>query len=674
MKNTNVGARRAGSAHQSNAGRGAGVRAAHALSQRVVIKARLVRMNAAAGKGALMAHLHYIARHGVGVDGTESIPFDTTGPIARQDLHAFAERGLECRHQFRFIVSPENAERMDLTQFTTSLMQTMEADLRTRLDYIAVVHLDIDNSHVHIVVNGVDERGADLVISRDYLSAGMRTRASQLATRELGLRTERELQQALDRDVTAERLTAIDRQLIEAARRSPELVVDLRRVPEREQTTAVRTRNLRLARLNELERFNLAEEVAPAVWRVDDQLQDKLQALGRRGDIIKTIHRHAIGLEAGVPVVVLGKEQEIAQPVTGEVIGTGRIDELQENRFVVVTATDGKLYYSALPAQAPGTEQPIRDGDIITLSSMKRDPVRVTDRNIMGMAQGNAGMYDVDQHRARLEQQGATRLPTGLSLDAFIDVHVKGLGALASNALVEKHGPQRFKIPPDLATRLKVQQDKSRGAGVVKTVRRHGSLSLAAQIEARGPTWFDDALLAGVHTRLALNHAKSGFQKRLARHLDARIKTLTELGLAKTQPGPVRFARGLIDHLGVLEKGDAAVRLAPRHGQYVCLDENKTFIGTLAGVEALPSGPHAVVTSHGRFTLAPAGPGAGPGLGSMGGAVPGMGQEVEVSMVAAKSTLGTMQGPTTSLQQARLRFLTLDEIARRDGLDLALGR
>lgn len=674
MKNTNVGARRAGSGHRSNAGRGAGVRAAHALSQRVVIKARLVRMNATAGKGALMAHLHYIARHGVGIDGTESIPFDETGPIARQDLHAFAERGLECRHQFRFIVSPENAAQMDLPQFTTSLMHAMEADLRTRLDYIAVVHLDTDNPHVHIVVNGVDERGADLVISRDYLSAGMRTRASQLATRELGLRTERELQQALERDVTAERLTAIDRQLIEVARRSPDLVVDLRRVPEREQATAVRTRNLRLARLNELERFGLAEEVAPAIWQLDDQLQDKLQALGQRGDIIKTIHRHAIGLEAGVPMVVLGKGHKIARPVTGEVIGTGRIDELQENRFVVVTATDGKLYYSALPAQAPGAEQPIREGDIITLASTKRDPVRATDRNVMAMARGNAGVYDADQHRARLVQQGTTRLPAGMSLDAFVDVHVKRLDALAKSALVEKHDVYRYKVPPDLATRLMVQQDKSRDAGMVMTVKRHSTLSLRAQVDARGPTWFDEALVAGMHTRLASNHAKSGFQKRLARHLEARIKMLTELGLAKTQPGPVRFARGLIDHLGVVEKGDAAVRLAPRHGQYVYLAENKTFSGTLAGIEALPSGPHAVVSSHGRFMLAPAGPGAGLGLGSTDDAVPGMGQEVEVSMVTAKSPPGMTMGTTVSLQQARLRFLTLDEIERRDGLDLSLER
>lgn len=42
----------------------------------------------------------------------------------------------------------------------------MEADLGTRLDWVAADHWNIDNSHVHLLVRGADEAGVDLVNSR----------------------------------------------------------------------------------------------------------------------------------------------------------------------------------------------------------------------------------------------------------------------------------------------------------------------------------------------------------------------------------------------------------------------------------------------------------------------------------------------------------------------------
>ncbi|MCY0604008.1 relaxase/mobilization nuclease domain-containing protein, partial [Klebsiella pneumoniae] len=83
------------------------------------------------------------------------------------DSAAFAERCKDDRHHFRFIVSPEDAGDMtDLKAFTRDLAKQMEADFGTRLDWVAVDHWNTDNPHVHLLVRGVDEEGADLVISR----------------------------------------------------------------------------------------------------------------------------------------------------------------------------------------------------------------------------------------------------------------------------------------------------------------------------------------------------------------------------------------------------------------------------------------------------------------------------------------------------------------------------
>src|SRR3546814_8600417 len=107
-------------------------------------------------------------------------------------------------------------------------MQQVGRGLGTRLDWVAVNHWDTDNPHTHIVLRGKDDRGADLVIARDYIGRGMRARASELATRWLGPRTKREIERSRKRETVQDRWTGLDRALSMASRDG---VVDLHRVP-----------------------------------------------------------------------------------------------------------------------------------------------------------------------------------------------------------------------------------------------------------------------------------------------------------------------------------------------------------------------------------------------------------------------------------------------------------
>lgn len=61
----------------------------------------------------------------------------------RADDAGFADRTKDDRHHFRFIVSPEDASEMtDLRAFTRDPARQMEADLGTRLNWIAVDQLE----------------------------------------------------------------------------------------------------------------------------------------------------------------------------------------------------------------------------------------------------------------------------------------------------------------------------------------------------------------------------------------------------------------------------------------------------------------------------------------------------------------------------------------------------
>ena len=179
-------------------------------SRNTVIKTRVVRHGARAAP--LAAHLSYLRREGVTRDGEKAHLF---GPETEDaDPKAFAERTQDDRHHFRFIISPEDATEMsDLKGFARALMGQMEKDLGTKLDWVGVDHWNTDNPHVHIILRGRTDDGQDLVIARDYIKEGMRARAQDLVTQELGPRTDHEIRRNLERQVGAERWTDLDRQI-----------------------------------------------------------------------------------------------------------------------------------------------------------------------------------------------------------------------------------------------------------------------------------------------------------------------------------------------------------------------------------------------------------------------------------------------------------------------------
>ena len=229
------------------------------LSRRVTIKSLLVNQRQVSPQ-SLSKHLRYIERDGAGRDGE---PGRAYGPQADEaDLDAFKERCADDRHHFRFIVSPEEGVDLDdLRTYTRHLMNRMEADLGTRLEWVAVDHWNTDNPHTHLIVRGRDDTGKDLIIAGDYIAHGFRHRAAELATEWLGPRTELEIQQTLQREVEQARWTSLDHTLQREA--GDDGRVQVRRFNE---PKLQRQRLLLIGRLQCLQRLGLADEAQPGTW------------------------------------------------------------------------------------------------------------------------------------------------------------------------------------------------------------------------------------------------------------------------------------------------------------------------------------------------------------------------------------------------------------------------
>ena len=337
------GARRgSGTGHQARGRRASLAARSRANTRRVVIKARVVRHGGNRFRAAPLArHVAYLERDGVTRDGRDASMFDAGTDNADRD--AFATRCGDDRHHFRFIVSPEDAADMsDIRAFARELMDDMARDLDTRLDWVAVDHWNTDNPHIHILLRGKAEGGKDMVIDKDYIRSGMRARAEERVTIELGPRSEREIQRAMTREVEAERWTGLDRSLQRMADDNAG-VVDLRpgQIPGN-----LWHPNLVLGRAMKLERLGLADRIAPACWTLKPGIEVTLRDMSLRGDIIKTMHRAMTSRGAAPDMSRFALHGErSADPVFGRLVERGLHDELAGSAYAVVDGADGRTHH-----------------------------------------------------------------------------------------------------------------------------------------------------------------------------------------------------------------------------------------------------------------------------------------------------------------------------------------
>jgi type IV secretory pathway VirD2 relaxase len=336
-----------GRSRRAGLGRGriAAIQANRLLTSRTrgaVVKGRFLRH--ATQRGKLTAHLSYLRREGVTRDGEKARLF---GPeIDNADARAFAERYEPDRHHFRFIVSPDDAlEMADLKSFTRELMTQVEKDLGTKLDWVAVDHWNTEHPHIHVIVRGRTDDGQDLVIDRDYIRQGLRDRARDLITMELGPRTDHEIRQTLERQIDRERWTNLDRQLALDAGRTG--IIDLAPSPDRQPDEF---RALKLGRLRKLESLGLAEQIGPGQWGLSQDAEATLRELGERGDIIKRMHRSLTerGIERGTASYVLAGES-LDEPILGRLIDRGLDDELKGTAYAIIDGVDGRTHHIHLP-------------------------------------------------------------------------------------------------------------------------------------------------------------------------------------------------------------------------------------------------------------------------------------------------------------------------------------
>ncbi|MEM7683277.1 MAG: DUF3363 domain-containing protein [Pseudomonadota bacterium] len=571
-------------------------------SRRVAVKARVVKLNPQRGgrRGhqfvsakAVDAHLRYLERDGVTRDGAKGQVYSAERDV--EDGRAFLERGREDRHQFRFIVSAEDGvELPDLRETTRDLMRQMASDLDTKLDWIAVDHHNTGHPHTHILLRGVTDQGKALNIAGDYIAHGIRERASEIVTRELGRQTEHEISQQLQTEVRAERFTRLDRMLI-AEQEVRNEFADLR--PDKDMRVLFRkNRALLIDRARYLERMGLATELTPGQWRIAPKADNTLRDLATRNDIIKTMHR-ALD-EAGLADRRRGARYAmhgamLAEPVTGRVLSKGLSgDELSERVHLVIDGVDGHFHH--MEVDAASTEE-IGRGMIVKATPPRRTP-RAADRNILAATDAD-GVYSPSEH---LEVARAQVKELRTDPEMFVKAHVRRLEALRRAGIVERVHAEHWTIPADLPERGLAHDLKQGGRDA--RLKLLSPIPLSQQVTHDGATWLDRELTA----RRPLSVAAHGFGREVNDALDRRAQRLVDMGHATAKDGRINTSRKTV---AVLER-----REVERVGKALAAERGRTWepaqtgdhvTGTLVGSTQLASGRFAMIDDGFGFSLVP---------------------------------------------------------------------
>jgi len=561
----------------------------------VVVKARYVKQTSGRGAKAARLHLKYIERDGVSQDGGE-------GDLYNGERHGlssddFLKRADNDPHQFRFIVSPEDAKELDLTEYTRDLMKQVEADLGRPLDWAAVNHHNTDNPHTHIVIRGQDKHGEELRIDRQYISHGFRTRARELATRELGPRPEHEIEQGLRAEINQERFTSLDVQIDRMAQdnlmlgkvsheklsgETPWQSVTLGSVAE---TNNPRLDPYLVGRLNHLQSMGLAYERAPRSYDLSPDWKARLRALGERGDIIKTMHR---ALRRNPQHYRIYDAEQESHNLVGRVVSKGAHDELNDRYYAVVETPRGEANYVKLPAS---TDVGALSKDSIVKVESIADPWRKdADGVIADFAKANGGVYDREAHAASLVDS-PTLKQRGIDPQDYALAHSRRAARLQRFGLLTNVGTDRWSVPDDLPDRLAaLDREHPNPRQVRMTMLDPRALSL--QETARGPAWLDSLTPNTV--------ASHGFGAEVSRSMQRRAAFLRTLGIDITdEQASAKLSR--------LERETLAGQYGQESGKALRgLKAGDSHRGTLKAQLKAPSGRSYAVfeTEHG-FSLVP---------------------------------------------------------------------
>lgn len=373
-------------ARQSGGGvRGGGVEGAAPHLQRCAVR---ITYAANRVRGQWRAHGRYVAREAAAESSRKSSPreaaeeglaprvrvpagYDRAGEGVDIAARLDAWQGSGDPRLFKFILSPEFGDRIELVTLTREVMARLEQTLGQRLEWVAVNHYNTEHPHTHVALRGVDARGVPVLLPRELVREGVRRFAQEACTRQLGYRSAADRRSAEAREVIVTRVTGHDRRLRAVA----ETLADgrLRVAPHAVPGLASAAREGLRLRLVHLEAMRLATPDGRGSWTLAGDFERTLGALAEAADRQRALARvHEVISDPHLPAVVTRAATLADLPggrIAGRVLGHGEGDS--GAGYMLLEGIDGNVHYfvHVMETERAHARGDLRTGRFVELSA-----------------------------------------------------------------------------------------------------------------------------------------------------------------------------------------------------------------------------------------------------------------------------------------------------------------
>jgi hypothetical protein len=260
-----------------------------------------VRYASARTPGGWKAHGTYIERENAKGDrqpserevateiGSQVPDPDRLGLAQEHPLARLAENWQQAgdKRIFKIILSPEDSNA-DFQRTAADMVARIEQYTGSPVEWGGVVHKNTDHPHAHIIVRGQQESGEPLKLPPDLIRRGLREAVQSSLTRQFGPRTIADIEHQKQVELTANRVTSLDRRL---AGRAIPYDAD----PAYKDAGAA-ANAAEVARLRHLKELGLSKPSTGDQWLVRSDFVTQLQQMKDIQDRARTLFRSGVAI------------------------------------------------------------------------------------------------------------------------------------------------------------------------------------------------------------------------------------------------------------------------------------------------------------------------------------------------------------------------------------------
>jgi hypothetical protein len=322
------------------------------------------RYSSARTPGGWKAHGCYLERESAKGD-RETPGKERLGLAKERPLGAVAGEWQEAgdKRLFKIVLSPED-QKADFAKAAEAVIGRIERHFNGEVEWGGVIHRNTDHPHAHIIVRGRLRSGEELILPRELIRSGLREAAQRSLTFQLGPRTPEEIEFQKQSELTANRVTLLDRRL------------SIQLIPSPGDSNYKKldgaANSYETARLRHLARLGLAKPLPHGEWQVQSDTLSQLRNMKDIQDRARTLFRCGVAIsDPHAPM-----EYSLAsKKLIGRVLLNSE-DERTGALQTIFETTEGKIEIIRhdAPLRSAWARGDLQPGNIVVIDCLRSNP------------------------------------------------------------------------------------------------------------------------------------------------------------------------------------------------------------------------------------------------------------------------------------------------------------